>query len=326
MKIFIAGATGQLGFTIATKLTQIGHEVIALHRPDADTTALRALPGLTLVQGDLLDPATLKPALLGAEVVVSTANAAVPSHKEDNFKNDLIAHQNLIKAAKAANVKQFIFTSVMPFGRFEHSIPLVESKRQIEAELVASGIPFTVFQPTNFMDVYFAFFGTELPLKGVSVSSLKRPFKFMNTFYNGVRKDMEEKGTFNIVGKGDQPSSFITVDNVADFHVHAIGNPGALNQFIPIGGPEPLTPLEVKAIFEDAYGKPLKVKSSPAPIIGLMSRIMSPFNISAANILAMQYAGSKMSGAIPNAKETATEFGVQLTSAREFIMSKARLN
>ncbi|MBK8490132.1 MAG: hypothetical protein IPL49_04285 [Saprospirales bacterium] len=229
--------------------------------------------------------------------------------------------KTLISTGFRVYLKGF-FTSVMPFGQFDRSIPLVRSKRQTEADLATSGIPFTVFQPPNFMDIYFAFFGSELPLQGVAVSSFSRPFKFMNSFFDGVRHDMKKKGTFDIIGKGDQPASFISVDNVADFHVNAINHPGAMNRIVQIGGPEPLAPLDVKAIFEEAYEKELKVKSTPAAVIGLLSKVMSPFNINAANILAMQYAGTKTPGVVPHAKETANEFGVQLTSAREFVLEK----
>lgn len=322
MKTLIAGSTGQLGYAIARKLSATPHQVVTLHRTSSDISALKKLEGITLVKGDLLDPASLSKALEGVDVVISTANAAVPTSKRDTFKNDVLGHRNLIEAAEKAGVKQFVFTSVISFGPYDHTVPLSRAKRKTEADLASSGIPFTIFQPSSFMDIYFAFFGSELPLRGAVVSSLNRPFKFMNSFYNGIRKDIETKGVIGMVGKGDQPSSFIAVDNVADFHAKAIGNPAALNRIIPIGGPEALTAMDVKAIFEELYGKTLKVKSTPPLILGLMSRIMSLFDINAANILAMQYAGSKVSGAVPNARATADEFGVKLISAREFLFSK----
>jgi uncharacterized protein YbjT (DUF2867 family) len=321
MRTLIAGSTGQLGYAIARKLSATSHQVVALHRSSSDISALKQLQGVTLTQGDLLDSASLSKALEGVDVVISTANSAVPTSKRDTFKNDVLGHRNLIEAAERAGVKQFIYTSAIPFGPYDHNVPLSRAKRQTEADLAASGIPFTIFQPTSFMDIYFAFFGTELPLHAAAVSSLNRPYKFMNSFYAGIRKNIETKGVIGIVGKGVQPSSFIAIDNVADFHVKAIGNPAALNRIIPIGGPETLTAMDMKALFEELYGKTLKVKSTPPLILAIMSRILSLFDINAANILAMQYAGSQISGAIPNARATADEFGVKLISAREFLLS-----
>jgi uncharacterized protein YbjT (DUF2867 family) len=325
MKIFIAGTTGQLGYAITEKLARAGHEVIALHRSSSDTSALRQLPGVSLAEGDLLDPASLKPALQGVEVVLSTANSAVPTRKEDHFKNDVRGHSNLIRAAKEANVRQFIFTSAIPFGPYDGSVPISRSKRHTEAELKASGIPFTIFQPAAFMDIYFAFFGTELTMQGAAVTSLKRPFKFMNNFFDGVRRDIADKGTFNILGKGELPASYICIDNVADFHVRAIDAPKATNRIIEIGGPEALRPIDIKPVFEEIHGKNLKIKSTPVPVIGILSKIMGLFNANAGNILAMQYAGAKVPGVVLNARETAEEFGVRLKSAREFLMEKKAL-
>lgn len=322
MKVLIAGSTGQLGYAIVRKLSQTSHQITALHRATSNTTALKQLPGVSLVQGDLLDPESLKRALEGVDVVISTANSAVPTSKRDTFKNDVAGHRNLIEAAKKTGVKQFIFTSGISFGPYDRTVPLARSKRQTEADLASSGIPFTIFQPPNFMDIYFAFFGTELPLQGAAVSSLNRPFKFMNSFYAGIRKNIETKNAIGIVGKGDKPSSFIAIDNVADFHLSAIGNPKALNRTILIGGPEALTPMDMKGLFEELYGKTLTVKSTPPLILGAMSKVMSLFDINAANILAMQYVGSKISGAVPNARATADEFGVRLISAREFLFAR----
>ncbi|MFZ2900847.1 MAG: SDR family oxidoreductase [Saprospiraceae bacterium] len=321
MKTLIAGSTGQLGYAIVRKLSATPHQVVALHRPSSDISALKQVQGISLVKGDLLDPASLSKALEGIDVVISTANAAVPTNKRDTFKNDVLGHRNLIEAAEKAGVKQFIFTSVISFGPYDHSVPLSRAKRQTEADLASSGIPFTIFQPPAFMDIYLAFFGTELPLQGAVVSSINRPYKFMNSFYNGIRKNIETKGLIGIIGKGGQPSSFIAVDNVADFHIKAIGNPAALNRIIPIGGPEALTAMDVKELFEELYGKTLKVKSTPPLILGIMSRILSLFDVNASNILAMQYAGSKVSGEVPNARATADEFGVRLISAKEFLLS-----
>jgi uncharacterized protein YbjT (DUF2867 family) len=325
MKIFIAGATGQLGYAITQKLARAGHEVIALHRSSSDTSALRQLPGVSLAKGDLLDPASLKPALQGVDLVFSTANSTVPTRKDDHIKNDVRGHNNLIRAAKESNVRQFIFTSGLSFGAYDRGVPVFWSKRQTEEALKASGLPYTIVQPSAFMDVHLAFLGTELPIQGATISSLKRPFKFMNNFYDGVRRDMADKGIFNIIGKGEQPSSYICVENVADFHVAMADHPSTVNRVIEIGGPEALRPIDLKPIFEEIYGKELKVKSTPVPVIGLLSKAIGLFDAKAGNILAMQYAGAKAPGVVLNARETAEEFGVKLKSVRAFLMEKQAL-
>jgi uncharacterized protein YbjT (DUF2867 family) len=322
MNILIVGSTGQLGYAIAKKLHSGDHQVVAMHRPSSDTAPLRKLDGIRLVQGDLTDQASLARALKGIDVVISTANAVSPAQKGDTLKNvDTEGLKCLIKQATITGVKQFIYTSALPFGTLNHTIPLMRAKRTIELRLNDSGIPFTIFQPTAFMDVYFPFFGTDLPVNKAEVSTLRRPFKFSNKFFDGIKKDMEQKSRFNIVGKGNVRCSFITIDNVADFHVSAVGNPNAMNRVIPVGGPAALSPLEVKSLFEKALGKALSVKSTPLPVIWLMAKMLPPFNPHAANLMAMNYASAKNNMVIPNALEIAREFGVRLQSAEEYIGS-----
>jgi NADH dehydrogenase len=261
-------------------------------------------------------------AVKGKDVVISTANSAVPSQKGDNFKNDVKGHKNLFKACKDSLVKQFIYTSVFSYGPMDEKIPISRSKRRIESALKQSGIPYTIFQAPAFMDIYFAFMGTDLPLVHTEVSSLNRPFKFMQNFYKGVRKDIEENDKFNQIGKGDMPSSFIALENVADFHIAAISNPEATNQVIEIGGPEPLTTKDVKEIFEKAYDKELKVKATSPGIMKFMSKALSLFNINAANVMALNYASTQQPAVVENAQATADKFGVKLISAQTFIQNK----
>ena len=325
MKILIAGSTGQLGYTITEKLRDSGHTVYALHRETSKIQPLETLGFVKFRKGDLLYPESLTAALEGVDVVICTANSASPSQKGDRFDNvDKAGVKSLIDASKQQGVKQFIYVSALPFGVYDGGVPLAKAKRYIEKYLQDSGIPYTVFQPTAFMDVHFAFFGTELPLAGAAVATVRRPFKFSNQFFAGIKKDIEEKGRFNLIGTGGQRSSFISIDSVAQFCVNAIGKPEALNRIIPIGGPDALSVLEVKRLFEEAYGKPLMVKSTPPAVMKFMSLVLAPFNINAANIMALNYAGAKHDGIVTNAQQTAEAFGVKLQSAREFIQGKMR--
>jgi uncharacterized protein YbjT (DUF2867 family) len=324
MNILIVGATGQLGYAIAQKLRGKPHQVYALHRRTSDIQPLRELGYVQLRTGDLTEPASLKAALEGIDTVICTANSAVPSQKSDNFERvDKTGVISLIEEAKAQGIQQFIYVSAISYGPLDAKIPLARAKRQVEQHLRESGLPYTIFQPTAFMDVHFAYMGTELPLAGSRVATVRRPFKFANQFFAGIKNDMEQKGRINIVGDGSRRASYICIKDVAQFCVNAIGKPAALGRTIPIGGPEALTALEVKSHFEQVYGKPLKVKSTPAPIMRLMSVVLAPFNINAANIMALNHAGATRDTIIADARELAAEFGVELHSVEDYLREKA---
>jgi nucleoside-diphosphate-sugar epimerase len=110
MRILITGATGKVGSRLAKRLAHRGDRVRALVR---DPRRAADLPGagIELVQGDLLDVGSLGPAVHGVDAVVHCAaffRGATP--EQAHAVNDL-GTQQLARAARAASVKRFIFTS-----------------------------------------------------------------------------------------------------------------------------------------------------------------------------------------------------------------------
>ncbi|MBF6354393.1 NAD-dependent epimerase/dehydratase family protein [Nocardia higoensis] len=65
MKVAVTGAAGYLGTNLLRLLTAHGHEVVAVDRVIPE----HPRPGVTWVDGDVLDPASMRAALAGAEVV-----------------------------------------------------------------------------------------------------------------------------------------------------------------------------------------------------------------------------------------------------------------
>lgn len=73
MKVFITGATGYIGSSVARALAGAGHEILALAHREGAREELAAL-GYDTVDGDLTDPAGLARAARGAEATVHAAN------------------------------------------------------------------------------------------------------------------------------------------------------------------------------------------------------------------------------------------------------------
>ncbi|SMD45373.1 Uncharacterized conserved protein YbjT, contains NAD(P)-binding and DUF2867 domains [Aquiflexum balticum DSM 16537] len=325
MNILIVGASGQLGFTICQKLIDsgTGHSVFASHRKSSNTSALKELSGLHTRFLDLTDATTFASAIQGIDVIIITANTATPSKKSDSFKDvDEKGVMALIDAVKAARVQQVIYVSALPFENRDSKVPLSQAKRAVEKHLKNSGLNYTIIQPTAFMEVYFPFFGSTIPLRGLKVCTVNRPFEFSNKFFAGIKNDIELKNTFNVIGKGDKKNAYISIDNVADFCISVIDNSKASKKTLQIGGPEPLTPMDIKNIFEELYGKPLKVKTTPPFVIKLLSKVFSVSNKAAANIMAMNYAIATADSIPPNSLKTAEEFGVNLIHPKGFLSQK----
>ncbi len=110
MKILVTGATGKVGSRLSKRLAARGDQVRALVRDPARAADLRDA-GIELASGDLLDAGSLAAAVRGVDAVVHCAaffRGATP--EQAHAVNDL-GSQHLARAARAASVARFIFTS-----------------------------------------------------------------------------------------------------------------------------------------------------------------------------------------------------------------------
>lgn len=110
MKILVTGATGKVGSRLARRLAQRGDQVRALVR---DRTRAGSLQdhGIELVEGDLLDAASLAAAVRDIDSVVHCAAFFRRATAEQAHAVNDLGTQHLATAARAASVKRFVFTS-----------------------------------------------------------------------------------------------------------------------------------------------------------------------------------------------------------------------
>ncbi|MEP6474058.1 MAG: NAD-dependent epimerase/dehydratase family protein [Gemmatimonadota bacterium] len=105
MKVFLTGATGYIGSSVAERLRQSGHTVLGLARSGAAAEKLTAR-GIMPQAGDLLDRAALTAAASAADAVIhaaSTNDAGAPAA-------DLSAVEALLEVLRGGN-KPLIYTS-----------------------------------------------------------------------------------------------------------------------------------------------------------------------------------------------------------------------
>lgn len=323
-RILLVGATGQLGSRVYEKLKDKKDYTTRIFiREDSQYDHLKD-GDPEMVFGDLKNKASIEKAVDGCDIIITTANSAAPRKKEDSFqKVDIDGFKDLIDIAKAKGVKKFIFTSAIPVSdRYEKWIPLCKSKAIIERSLKKSGLNYTILQFDTFMDVYFTFLGTSIPTVGDPAALVHRPFKFMQNFYNGIKDDIDN-GKIGIVGDGKSTHSYIAIENVADFIVASIEHPEMDRHTIQLGGPEALSALEVKAIFEKVLNKTLTVKRTPALMMKVMGNVFSLFNEGASNIFKLNYMAAKESFDI-DCSEWAEKLGIHLISAEEYLLGKVK--
>jgi len=148
-KIAVIGATGMLGIPVTVALIDAGFAVTALSRkPDE---ARRLLPAATqIIAADARDEASLKRGLAGQDALYLNLSIA-PTERRRDFHTEQQGLEHILSAARTAGIKRIAYVSAMI-----HDSPsrwwVQDVWRGAIARIKASGIPYTIFYPTNFME------------------------------------------------------------------------------------------------------------------------------------------------------------------------------
>jgi nucleoside-diphosphate-sugar epimerase len=134
VKVLVTGAAGFLGGHVVDMLVERGDEVRAMALPTEDTSRLRALPGVEVVQGDLTDAESLKRAVQGVERVYNVAAKTGPWGLEEVYRAiNVQGLANLIHASLEAGVKRIVHTSsITVYGHHLHGIVTEEHSYHAE--------------------------------------------------------------------------------------------------------------------------------------------------------------------------------------------------
>lgn len=142
MRILVVGASGYIGSRLVPLLQARGHDLVLISR-GARSLATR-FPDARVVEADLLDPATLDPALDGVEVAYYLAHSM--GEGEHGFADrDLRAAGNFAQAAAKAGVGRIVYLGGLG-NDDERLSPHLASRHETGAELAAHRVPVTEFR------------------------------------------------------------------------------------------------------------------------------------------------------------------------------------
>lgn len=287
--ILVVGSTGLLGSEISRQLAAAGKPVRAMVRPTSDPAKVDGLRecGAEIVKGDLRDRSSLDAACQGVDAVISTVSSMPFSYvagENDIQTVDLEGLRSLIDAAQAAVVQHFMYTSFS--GQIDLECPLRNAKRAVEKDLQESGLTYTILRPSCFNEVWLS------PAVG---------FDHAN-------------GKARIYGSGENPISWISYPDVAQFAVDSLDNRAARNAALELGGPDALSALEVVKIFEKASGREFELEH--VPLEALEAQRQSATDAMQESFAALMCCVAM--GDTIDMRETLKAFPVQLTSVQDY--------
>lgn len=224
MRVVLFGATGTIGRATAKALLGDGHTVIcpvrsrAGFRGQLTTDHIHALlPGTELYVGDISaifsEPSeALQQGPVDAVVSCLASRTGVPA---DAWAVDYRMHADILKAAQASGVKQFVLLSAIcvqkPLLAFQ------QAKLAFEAALIQSGIRYSIVRPTAF-------------------------FKSLS----GQIQRVQQGQPYWLFGDGRLTACKpISDQDLARFIASCLSDVQKHNQILPIGGPgAAITPIE----------------------------------------------------------------------------------
>jgi uncharacterized protein YbjT (DUF2867 family) len=213
--ILVTGGTGFVGGHVVHALRQAGRPVRCLVRNRGKAGKLAAL-GCELAEGDVTDPASLRNAVEGVEVVVHLV--AIRQGKRKQFQRIMVGGtRDLLKLAKEGGAKRWVQMSAL--GTTEETkelVPYYGAKWQMEQDVQRSGLPYVILRPS----FVFGRDGGILP-----------------TF----RKLAKLTPVTPIIGSGKQKIQPIWADDVAAYFERAIDLEAATNRTFELGGPDVVT-------------------------------------------------------------------------------------
>jgi putative NADH-flavin reductase len=107
-KVLVFGATGTTGSAVVERALECGYAVTAFVRNPEKVTTQH--PNLTVVQGDVLDPATVERAMPGHDAVVSALGAGMNGTVRSE------GTRNIIRAMEQAHVPRLVAQSTLGVG------------------------------------------------------------------------------------------------------------------------------------------------------------------------------------------------------------------
>lgn len=255
-QVLVVGGTGALGRRVIWALRERGKPVRALVRPGSDASVLEG-EGIEVVRGDMMDPASLGPALDGADALVTSAVGYTRRRKGDTSLTDTVGNRNLADAALNEGIRRFVFTGILNANEAP-DVPHFWHKKLAEDYLEKLGVPFVSLRPGAFLD------------------------QVMQLMGSGIAK-----GRLLSLGSPTVPLTYVLSADVARYLAEAVDAGGVEGERIAVGWDRPVSMKDVARISSGVMGREIRVRTVPWWLLSPPLAIVGRFSETVADIRAM---------------------------------------
>jgi uncharacterized protein YbjT (DUF2867 family) len=231
--VLVVGGTGMLGEPVARRLRADGYQVRIFTR-NLDKARARFGAEYEIAVGDVEDRPSLDAALAGCQAVHINLDGGLDPDLERR------GTENVVAAAAKAGIQRVTYLSGTSVTQENCWYAGTKAKFEAEAAVRASGVPYTIFQATFFMET--------LP-----------------RFVRGTRA--------SILGAQPHPWHWVAADDYARMVSKAYGTPEATNKTLHVFGPQPWTTRQALQTYCDIARQDARVSTVPFWMASLIARL-----------------------------------------------------
>ena len=245
MSLLVIGGTGTLGRQIVKQALDEGYQVRCLVRNLQKSYFLNEW-GAELVYGDLSKLETIPQSLIGITAIID-ASTSRPNNISSVKKVDWYGKLALIKCAKVANIKHFVFCSIIDIDKYL-DIPLIKMKKGIEVQLMKSQIPYTILRLTGFYQGLIGQYAIPiLEDQPIWITNEQTPVAYMDT------------------------------QDIAKFCLRSLIIPETQNTIFQLKGKKNWLSLEIIELCEQLAGQTAKISKIPLNLLQLTKQFLNFF-------------------------------------------------
>lgn len=227
IQVLVTGVTGYVGGRLVQRLLDGGYYVRCLARDQTRLEGRSWVADVDVVEGDVLLPETLIPALADVDVAYYLIHSM--SRDSDNFhQRDVQAARQFGEAAKAAGVKRIIYLGGLGDSEADLSQHL-RSRQETGRALGEAGVPVTEFRAAVIVG------SGSLSFEMIRYLSERLPIMICPRW----------------VATRTQP---IAIRNVLDYLVAALQVPESTGQIVEIGGADVLSYGDMLRVYAEVRG------------------------------------------------------------------------